>query len=87
MRVRALPHAGSGADWLYTYLRSFYRDAERPTGWNNIVFPSVGMPHVLWELQGEQVLKERKVQGRGLHENRNMALKLDKPGTTDADRI
>jgi ubiquinol-cytochrome c reductase cytochrome c1 subunit len=47
---------GSGADWLYTYLRSFYRDDQRPTGWNNTIFPNVGMPHVLWELQGEQVL-------------------------------
>jgi ubiquinol-cytochrome c reductase cytochrome c1 subunit len=45
---------GSGADYLYTYMRGFYRDESRPTGWNNIVFPSVGMPHVLWELQGEQ---------------------------------
>jgi ubiquinol-cytochrome c reductase cytochrome c1 subunit len=44
--------AGSGSDWLYTYLRSFYRDASRATGWNNAVFPNVGMPHVLWELQG-----------------------------------
>lgn len=49
---------GSGADWLYTYLRGFYRDANRPTGWNNTVFANVGMPHVLWELQGEQVLGE-----------------------------
>jgi ubiquinol-cytochrome c reductase cytochrome c1 subunit len=47
---------GSGADWLYTYLRSFYRDDTRPTGWNNVVFPNVGMPHVLWELQGEQAM-------------------------------
>jgi ubiquinol-cytochrome c reductase cytochrome c1 subunit len=47
---------GSGADWLYTYLRGFYRDETRPTGWNNIAFESVGMPHVLWELQGEQVM-------------------------------
>jgi ubiquinol-cytochrome c reductase cytochrome c1 subunit len=47
---------GSGADWLYTYLRTFYRDESRPTGWNNVVFASVGMPHVLWELQGEQVM-------------------------------
>jgi len=47
-----------GADWLYTYLRTFYRDASTPTGWNNMVYPSVGMPHVLWKLQGEQVLKE-----------------------------
>ena len=45
-----------GADWLYTYLRSFYRDPQRPTGWNNTIFPNVGMPHVLWELQGESVL-------------------------------
>jgi len=49
--------AGSGADWLYTYLRSFYRDPSRPTGWNNVVFPNVGMPHVLFGLQGEQVMK------------------------------
>ncbi len=47
---------GSGGDWLYTYLRGFYRDDARPTGWNNTVFPNVGMPHVLWELQGEQVM-------------------------------
>ena len=45
---------GSGADYLYTYMRSFYRDESRPTGWNNLLFPAVGMPHVLWELQGEQ---------------------------------
>jgi len=45
-------HAGSGADWLYSYLRSYYRDNTRATGWNNAVFPNVGMPHVLWELQG-----------------------------------
>jgi ubiquinol-cytochrome c reductase cytochrome c1 subunit len=49
--------AGSGADWLYTYLRGFYRDPSRPTGWNNTVFPNVGMPHVLYGLQGEQALK------------------------------
>ncbi|WP_162062478.1 cytochrome c1 [Vibrio taketomensis] len=41
-----------GTDWLYTYLRSFYEDPARPFGVNNVVFPSVGMPHVLEELQG-----------------------------------
>jgi ubiquinol-cytochrome c reductase cytochrome c1 subunit len=46
-----------GADWLYTYLRAFYRDDSRETGWNNLAFPNVGMPHVLYELQGEQTLK------------------------------
>ncbi len=43
-----------GVDWLYTYLRTFYVDETRPFGVNNVVFPSVGMPHVLWELQGVQ---------------------------------
>jgi ubiquinol-cytochrome c reductase cytochrome c1 subunit len=42
-----------GADWVYTYLRGFYRDDSRPTGWNNTVFDKVGMPHVLHELQGQ----------------------------------
>jgi ubiquinol-cytochrome c reductase cytochrome c1 subunit len=45
---------GSGPDYLYTYLRTFYRDSTKPTGWNNLVFPNVGMPNVLWELQGER---------------------------------
>ena len=67
--------AGSGADWLYTYLRQFYRDAERPTGWNNVVFENVGMPHVLWELQGEQVIE--RVDGK-------VQLKLAKPGLMSA---
>jgi ubiquinol-cytochrome c reductase cytochrome c1 subunit len=49
--------AGSGADYLYTYLRTFYKDDTRPTGWNNMVFPNVGMPHVMWELQGVRTAK------------------------------
>jgi ubiquinol-cytochrome c reductase cytochrome c1 subunit len=43
-----------GKDWLYTYLKSFYLDPQRPLGVNNLVFPSVGMPHVLMALQGQQ---------------------------------
>ncbi|SFZ77085.1 cytochrome c1 [Chitinimonas taiwanensis] len=56
-----------GADWLYTYLRSFYRDPSRPTGWNNTVFDKVGMPHVLWQLQGDLELKvlDGKVEAKG----------------------
>jgi len=53
-RSRAVPGQGSGADYLYTYLRSYYSDDTKATGWNNLVFPSVGMPHVLWELQGKR---------------------------------
>lgn len=41
-----------GVDWLYTYMRGFYVDEKRPFGVNNTVFPDVGMPHVLWDLQG-----------------------------------
>ncbi len=62
---------GTGADYLYTYLRGFYRDEAKATGWNNTAFPSVAMPHVLWELQGEQALVDHK-------------LTLVKPGTMDA---
>jgi len=54
-----------GADWLYTYLRGFYRDPTTVTGWNNTVFPTVGMPHVLWRLQGERVRKEAPVMRDG----------------------
>lgn len=43
-----------GADWIYNYLKSFYLDESRPTGWNNTVFPGASMPNVLWELQGVQ---------------------------------
>lgn len=43
-----------GADWLYTYLRTFYRDPKTVTGWNNAVFANVAMPHALWQLQGER---------------------------------
>jgi len=43
-----------GNDYIYTYLKTFYIDPKRPFGVNNMVFPDVGMPHVLWELQGMQ---------------------------------
>ena len=67
-----------GADWLYTYLRSFYRDPTRPTGWNNSTFPSVAMPHALWDLQGEQVLKEEEGKSHGGHAEQHLV--MGKPG-------
>lgn len=67
---------GSGADWLYTYLRQFYRDPARPTGWNNAIFANVGMPHVLYELQGEQVAHVTQNADGTTH----TALELAKPG-------
>jgi ubiquinol-cytochrome c reductase cytochrome c1 subunit len=66
-----------GADWLYTYLRGFYRDESRPTGWNNLVFDKVGMPHVLGHLQGDMVPVIKK---EGEHEVIER-LELAKPGS------
>ena len=58
-------HGGTGADYLYTFLRTFYRDPTKATGWNNLAFPSVGMPNPFWELQGDRqpVFDERKEHG------------------------
>ena len=53
-RSRSAAGKGSGADYLYTYLRTYYRDDTKPTGWNNLAYPNAAMPHVLWELQGER---------------------------------
>ena len=56
-RSRADIGKGSGADYLYTYLRSYYRDNTKATGWNNTLFPDVAMPHVLWQLQDQREAK------------------------------
>jgi ubiquinol-cytochrome c reductase cytochrome c1 subunit len=50
-RSRSDGSKGTGADYLYTYLRNYYKDDTKPTGWNNHAYPNVAMPHVLWELQ------------------------------------
>ncbi len=50
-----------GADWVYTYLISFYKDESRPFGVNNGVFKDVGMPHVLWDLQGLKAAQKTTV--------------------------
>ncbi|GAB4115275.1 MAG: cytochrome c1 [Sideroxydans sp.] len=64
------------ADWLYSYLRSFYIDESRPSGWNNTVFPNVGMPFVLADLQGEQHAEVEQHEG---HEIKKLVLKT--PGS------
>jgi ubiquinol-cytochrome c reductase cytochrome c1 subunit len=51
-----------GPEWVYTYMRSFYRDPKSPSGWNNTVFPHVAMPHVLYEWQGDQRAVYRTVK-------------------------
>jgi ubiquinol-cytochrome c reductase cytochrome c1 subunit len=67
-RSRSGPN-GSGADYLYTYLRTYYRDDTKATGWNNLAFPNVGMPHVLWELQGQRrpIYQEVEQHGHTIH--------------------
>ncbi|MDR3213876.1 MAG: cytochrome c1 [Azoarcus sp.] len=70
-----------GADYLYTYLRGFYKDENRPTGWNNVAFPNVGMPHALWNLQGEQTLVEKT----GENGHQEATLVLSKPGQLSKD--
>ena len=66
-----------GADWVYSYLRGFYRDETSATGWGNCVFDpvscKVSMPHVLYELQGEQAIN---------HETHELT--LTKPGKLSA---
>ena len=68
-----------GVDWLYTYMRSFYRDQSSATGWNNLAFPNAAMPHVLWELQGTQVLKS-EIEEHGGHKVEHKKLELESPG-------
>jgi ubiquinol-cytochrome c reductase cytochrome c1 subunit len=70
-----------GADWLYTYLRTFYRDPKTQTGWNNAVFPNVSMPHALWTLQGERALEAPLVKDLAGHEHVDYKWSQLKPGT------
>ncbi len=69
-----------GADWLYTYLRSFYLDPYRPTGMNNTVFPDVSMPHVLWELQGLQKAVYKTEEHDGVKVEHFEGFELVQPG-------
>jgi len=80
-----------GADWLYTYLRTFYIDPYRATGVNNLAFSDVGMPHVLWRLQGMQKAVYKKTEHAGEKGVQNMMevevldhLELVSPGTLSA---
>lgn len=70
-----------GVDWLYTYMRSFYRDDSKIIGVNNLVFPDVGMPHVLWELQGWQEPVITTVKDDEGVKSKAVTLELVEPGT------
>jgi ubiquinol-cytochrome c reductase cytochrome c1 subunit len=74
-----------GRDWLYTYLRTFYRDTSRPTGWNNLIYENVGMPHALWQLQGQRIANfrdEKDEAGETVH--RFIGFQQVMPGTMSA---
>lgn len=72
---------GTGADYLYTFLRTFYLDPSKATGWNNLVFPSVGMPHVLWQLQGARLAIFENVDVRGQNTQVFKGWETVSPGT------
>jgi ubiquinol-cytochrome c reductase cytochrome c1 subunit len=81
-RSRAAVGKGSGADYLYTLLRSYYRDDTKATGWNNLAYPNIGMPNPLWEMQGERTPVMAKQMSQG-HESSVFSGRWEqtKPGT------
>lgn len=70
-------------DYLYTLLRSYYVDESRALGWNNLAYPNIGMPHPLWQLQGQPVLKveERESHGKMVQVR---SIVPDQPGVLSA---
>lgn len=82
-------HGYTGADYLYTLLRTYYRDETKPTGWNNLAFPNIGMPHPLWEMQGERKPVLETVSSHGQDVQVLRGWEQVKPGTVsqaDYDR-
>ena len=85
-RSRAEVGKGSGADYLYTLWRTFYRDDARPTGWNNLAYPNIAMPHALWQLQGERRARFAEVKDpheEGKTTERFVGFEQITPGTLD----
>lgn len=71
-----------GPDWIYTYMRSFYRDPKSPTGWNNRVLTNVSMPNVLYEWQGEQrAVFETVKDAHGADHQVLKGFEIESPGT------
>ncbi len=66
------------ADWLYSYLKSFYMDPSKPLGTNNLIFKDVGMPNVFWQVQGEQ---KAIFTGESDGQQEFEKFVIDKPGT------
>lgn len=63
--TRARTSSGhAGTDYIYTLLRGYYRDASSPTGWNNVAYPSIAMPHIFWQEQGPREAKIEFTEAR-----------------------
>ena len=87
-----------GPEWFYTYMRSFYRDDKSSTGWNNTVFPSVAMPHVLSDVQGLQraVYRTEKHESESVKDGKKVKkvteekvfdrFEIEKPGSMTAQQ-
>jgi ubiquinol-cytochrome c reductase cytochrome c1 subunit len=72
--------AGSGADYIYTYLRTYYRDDSKPTGWNNLAYVGSAMPHVLWDMQPARSLEKTEIAE--VKDKNGKFLKFEKTITT-----
>ena len=71
-----------GVDYIYTYLKTFYIDEKRPFGVNNAVFPDVGMPHVLWELEGlKKAIHKTEIDHDGNEKTVIAGYEMVKPGS------
>ena len=70
-----------GRDWLYNYFMTFYKDDKSPIGVNNLTFPGVAMPNVLWELQGwQEPIYATRQTAEGKEETVIVGLQLAEPG-------
>lgn len=78
-----------GVNWIYTYLHSFYQDASRPTGVNNLLLPNTAMPAILAPYQGDQVLVEHKPEAGILYKDTNWYnyLKLVRQGSMTPEQF
>ena len=75
-----------GADWLYSYFKTFYVDESRPVGVNNLQFPDVGMPNIFWQLQGTQRLTPND-HGEGHHGPSIEDLEIIKQGSQSEEEF
>ena len=82
-RSRSATLGQPGEDYVYTYLRTFYRDQSSVSGWNNLAFPNAAMPNPFWQMQGpvEAIITEVKpVDNNGTQSWVETVTRFDKDG-------